>query len=325
MTPAPPAPSALQQDEAVCLGYALVDGIATDAGIRALAIKGPVPAAHGLIPPRQSVDVDVVVPPDDHPRLKARLQALGWVPVEQVWTSSVLPSHSTTLRHPRWPCEIDLHDRFPGMLTDPESAFDALWRERRTVVVAGRAVRAVGPAGAALVAALHSLRAPDVGRSAYELDQLVQSVGAGRVSTAALLELVQATGAVRTAAPLLTRLSLPVPDDGPDSPELAAWELKARLSGTTTAGLGWVLPLRAAPLRKRLPLLWQALVGNPAGLRQFGASADGSGVGRARLRRIAYAVRRLPASLVRLYRDRALFEAVVRQRAEELRRSGQPG
>ncbi len=53
----------LDLDEGVPLGYALVARLAADHGIRALAIKGPTLSALGLRPPRQSLDVDVLVDP----------------------------------------------------------------------------------------------------------------------------------------------------------------------------------------------------------------------------------------------------------------------
>ena len=72
---------------------------------------------------------------------------LGWVDEHPYTSPTVLPMHSLTFRHPKWPCELDLHDRFPGFFADPQAVFERLWARRTTVSVAGRRGARAGPGG----------------------------------------------------------------------------------------------------------------------------------------------------------------------------------
>ena len=146
--------------EAVPLAHALVARAARDHDVRVLFIKGPVAAEQGLRPRRPSVDVDVLVDPMRRGLLAAVLDDLGWVDENPYLSPTVLPQHSLTHRHHSWPCELDLHDRFPGFFADPQAVFEALWARRTTVRVAGQDIPAPDRAGHALVLALHSLRDP---------------------------------------------------------------------------------------------------------------------------------------------------------------------
>ena len=70
----------------------------------------------------------------------------------------LLPLHSTTLRNPRWGCELDVHNRFPGFLADPSDVFEALWERRTTVTIAHQDIPCPDPSSHAVIAALHWLR-----------------------------------------------------------------------------------------------------------------------------------------------------------------------
>ncbi|MGH3331093.1 MAG: nucleotidyltransferase family protein, partial [Nocardioidaceae bacterium] len=127
----------LTLDEAVPLLHGHVERLARDEGVRVLFIKGPVVAAQGLRVPRTYVDVDVLVDPAAMRPMRDALEQAGWrAPVADT-TAHIVPQHSATYAHEVWPCTIDVHDRFPGFLADPQDVFEALWARRTTANVAG--------------------------------------------------------------------------------------------------------------------------------------------------------------------------------------------
>src|SRR4051794_16227962 len=159
--------------EAVPLAYALVGRKAEDLGVRVLFIKGPIAEAQGLRAPQASVDVDVLVDPVQREKLATALSELGCVDENPHRSPRVLPLHSWTHRHQKWPCELDLHDRFPGFFSDPRSTFEALWDRRRQESVAAHELPVPDPAGHSLVLALHCLRDPHASYFQAALDKLV--------------------------------------------------------------------------------------------------------------------------------------------------------
>jgi hypothetical protein len=244
--------------EAVPLAHALVARVASDHDVRLLFIKGPVATAQGLRAPRDSVDVDALVDPSRRSVLAERLAELGWVDERPYTSPTVLPMHSLTHRNPAWPCELDLHDRFPGFFADPQAVFDGLWARRTSVEVAGRVLPCPDRAGQALVLALHALRDPhDMGKR-DELAGLVERVRStfDAETLADLAALAHDLGAADTAAPFLDDVGAPRTGRGStDSDDLRAWRLRTHADASVS---GWVDELRRLPKRHWPRFLWYA-------------------------------------------------------------------
>lgn len=301
------AATALPLVDAVPLGYALVGELARDAGIRALAIKGPVPAHHGLREDRQSVDVDVLVEPLEFRPLLEAIEALGWEQKTYGGAPPLFEPHSVTLVHPQWPSEIDLHNRFPGFLAPATDVFEALWRERTTITLAGRELAATGLLGSVLILGLHSLRAPHVHRHASELAVLVERVRARRIDSAALVMLTIETGSTHTLEPLLDAIDAAAPEvPVVDQAALATWEL--RRDQGDAFGVAWIEHLRRTALWRWPVLVVPMLLGDEGRLRvRFPhAPAGRRGLWLARWWRLRAAVRDLPKAVRLARRHRAI-------------------
>ncbi|GAA4816232.1 nucleotidyltransferase family protein [Nocardioides caeni] len=307
----------LALDAAVPLGYTLILRAATDLGGRALAIKGPVPQAHGLRPDRQSVDIDVLVAPDDRDRVRDRLVELGWSRQVGATEAPVFEPHSIALSHPAWPCHLDLHHRFPGFLADADTVFDALWDERTEITVAGQPVAATGIAGSTLILALHALRQTGSPAMRAELDAAAEHWAAHGTDAdrAVLRTLAEVTGAAALAAPFLARIGVvvDVPDDPATRAALEEWRIRNEVGADT--GLGWFLLLaRASPLRWP-GLLWRALMANESVLRDYGMAADGSGAWAARWRRLRRVARTAPGTARLMWHERRSLSVLQRWRS----------
>ncbi|MFB9312314.1 nucleotidyltransferase family protein [Nocardioides plantarum] len=296
MTEAP-----LTLDEAVPLGYALVLRLAADLGVRALAIKGPVLAAHGLRDPRTSVDIDVLVDPATMPRLQAGLSELGWVDDGVYDIPGIVPAHSVNHHHELWPCELDLHHWFPGFLADPSAVFEVLWARRTSVRVAHTDVAACDEVGAAAVAALHYLRDE---RRSLQVEELAAVVRRdwSPAQVAELAELAADTGSAETLRPWLELAGATVvPDRVPLVVPLADWSLRS--SVTTSEVLPWIVGLRRTPWWRRPAYLWHALWLDDKHYLVWGArDLTGRELLAARWARLRRAGRALPAALRELRR-----------------------
>ena len=287
----------LRLSEGVPLLHALMARVAERAGIRVLFIKGPILAMQGLRPERPSVDVDVLVDPARFEEAQAVLRSLGWR-IEVVSTGAhIMTFHSKTYRHASWPCEIDVHDRFPGFLADPQVVFEALWERRTSAEIAGCDIPCPDVLGNTTVAALHALRDPSFEKSRRDLDFMAETLSA-RLDAAGLGELArlaEATGAADTLRPFLDRLGAPRVGVG-STPvaDLHAWQLRTHSSGVKT--VSWVYQLRQAPMRQRLPLLWHALILTEAEIRraQPDAAPGALGLLGARVRRLRWGLKDLP-------------------------------
>jgi hypothetical protein len=250
-------PTALTLDEAVALGYAMVVRAAEDVGVRALAIKGPVLALQGLREPKASVDVDVLVDPAGLARVLSALAGLGWHDDGLTETPGIVPQHSVTVRHPRWPCEVDVHHWFPGFLADPAEVFDVLWARRTTVPIAHTPVTSCDPVGSAAIAALHYLR--DQHKQA-PLDELAGTVRGTWTATQVeeLATLAADTGAADTLRPFLDQVGAPaVASTRPLVVPLVDWHTRSQ-TGTTEV-LPWLVELGRTPLARRPGLVWRAV------------------------------------------------------------------
>jgi len=289
----------LALSEAVPLAHALVDRLAQECDVRLLFIKGPTAVEQGLRAPRGSLDVDALVDPARRHLLVARLTDLGWVDEHPYTSPTVLPMHSMTHRHQRWPCELDLHDRFPGFFADPQHVFERLWERRATVTVAAREVPCPDPAGQALVLALHALRDSGDRSKAQELTALADRVKAGATNTSLrdLAELALDLGAADTAAPFLDLVGAPALGRGSTrGADLQAWQLRTRPA--TTTAVSWVHELRRLPWHRRPAYLWYAAMLTDVELRLAEPNLAPGRVPllKARLRRLRRGVKALPGA-----------------------------
>jgi glycosyltransferase involved in cell wall biosynthesis len=286
--------------EAVPLAHVAVHRVARDHDVRVLFIKGPTAVAQGLRAERVSLDVDALVDPSRRDVLAAALTDLGWVDEHPYTSPTVLPMHSLTHRHPSWPCELDLHDRFPGFFADPQAVFDALWERRASVEVAAREIDCPDRAAQALVLALHALRDPHDPVKQDELSDLAGRVSASfdRDGLRDLAVLARDLGAGDTAAPFLAAVGAPQVGKGTTArADLQAWRLRTE-PGDPTA-VSWVDELRRQPWRSWPRYLWYAAWLSEHELRVAdpGLPPTRSAVLRARVRRLRRGLGALPGAV----------------------------
>lgn len=291
--------------EAVPLGYALTSSVSEARCIRSLAIKGPVLEEQGLRAGHESVDIDILVDPACVGDLSVSLAELGWQERVPSTTAQIVSLHSVAVAHPRWPVEIDVHDRFPGFLADPQVVFDQLWRRRSSVSIAGQPIPCTDLVGSAAVTALHLLRDPE--RRAHELDDLVE-----RLRTVLdadqrddLLQLAEATGASETLAPVLDALGVAATGSSAAQTDLLAWHVRTRSSGAHS--VAWVYELSRTPARQWPQRLWRALVLTEPEIRfLYPDEPEGWwGLTRGRVRRLAVGLRSLPSAVSLVLRTRS--------------------
>jgi hypothetical protein len=289
--------TSLELGEGVELGYALVARAAENIGARALAIKGLVGETHRLRKPRASADVDVLVEPDRSEDLVDTLVRAGWHRTPTSVVPTPFGSHSVTLNHPHWPCEIDVHHRFPGFLADRTTTFDALWAEHTFIVAAGIAVPATDLYGTTLVMALHALRTPSDSRKRHELFGLVGRLPRRHFDPERLRRLASTTGCLATARPFLQAVGVDTSAADTRDPAVAEWELRQTV--TQTRNLGWVSAVRRTPPWRWPGIILKVLLADEAMLRHYypHAPAGRRGLWLARWWRLKLAVRDLPQAI----------------------------
>jgi hypothetical protein len=308
---APPGqlPAPLTLRESVPLVHALVAHLAQGAGVRILFIKGPVLARQNLRgDDHTSVDVDVLVSPEEFGHLCRALAVAGWRDEQVLERPSITPQHSATYRHESWECAVDVHRLFPGFLADPQTVFDALWRSRTSVDIAGREVPTCARPGNAALAALHYLRDSTDPHRAQQLDELVALVrgGFGPESLTTLSLLSVETGAADTLRPFLERVGAPLPTAGLSPADAwSDWRLRSETPDLTS--LAWLMAVCRRPIRRRPRLLWHALFLSEADLRANSPSLPPGRlpVAIARVARLRRGMRALPSAVSALRRARS--------------------
>ncbi|MDQ0868257.1 hypothetical protein QFZ70_000730 [Arthrobacter sp. V1I9] len=191
--------------EGVLLGHAMAARVADGLGIRAFFIKGPASAMQGLRQPKTSADIDVFVSPSSLEQMLQGLRWRGWRerPVDP--DSTTFPKHSVTVYHPKWPCCIDVHFRFPGMESPAADCFEVMWANTDHLKLAGQVGRVPSPALGILILALHALRSPQLPASRQELDFLAR-LSERQSHALAILEIATATGSLAAVRPFLEDL-----------------------------------------------------------------------------------------------------------------------
>jgi hypothetical protein len=297
------APPPLRLEEAVPLVSALLATRAEANGIRVLVVKGPVAALQGLRPAKPSGDVDVLVEPDRHAALVEVLRQDGWVPRPPLKRALLMAEHSVTMRHEMWPCELDLHGYWPGLLAGPAPAFEALWSGRTAAVLADTTVPVCGIAHHAGVLALHSIRngpGRDVDPDWHPLVSAASNFSIGEKLE--LADMAAAAGAIQTLAPFLRAIGAPeVPGAPIARRDLQAWHLFSSTTGMPS--VAWVHALLHTKMWAWPRVIWSSVALNPTELRrvEHGVDDGAFGLWRARLRRLARGIHRIPLA-IRAYR-----------------------
>lgn len=247
-------------------------------------------------------DADIWCEPGRVGDLVARLGDYGWRPRPESALGRLLTTHSISVIHPGWPCDIDVHRDFPGFLADPEGVFDELWERRVAIDIAGIMVDALDREASILVGALHALRNPGRRvRDDAELQYLEAAIR-GTFDVEGLQRLreeAELLGAMETARAFLERVGLEL---GPPLPpgkdkDLDAWRLRTA-SGASVL-VRTLIALRDSRWRSRPRLLLAAIWPSAASLRidhpeivAGRASALGT-----RVVRLSRGVRSVPAAL----------------------------
>lgn len=143
------------------LAAELVESFA-DAGVDTLLLKGAA-LARLLYEPgerRGYVDVDLLVRPDRLDRAATVLQGLGYRNSTALhgidYVAGAVPSDTWLPRPAAAGYDVDVHHWLPGAQAPPATAWEALWRRRTTIELAGRQVPVLAREGQALHLALHA-------------------------------------------------------------------------------------------------------------------------------------------------------------------------
>lgn len=296
--------------QGVSLAHALCQAIADEAGVRALFLKGPVAGQQGLrSPDHPSGDVDMLCLPADRPVMEAGLRARGWRLRPVSTAAREFTTHSLTFIHDSWPCDIDLHTSFPGMLADSATAFEALWSHREEHPFAG--VPAMTPDRSAqfLILLLHGLRSPDLARNTQEIAaaRVLYRNGLSDDERATLRRLVAVTGAAEPTQEFFAGVGDPVEVPARPSAAYAMWQLKTGPSRTES----WLLLAMHTRGAARVRVLFRAALPSRADMyADHPESADGlPQLVAAHGRRLTRAARLTPRAIRQIARARRAVRA----------------
>lgn len=222
-----PEPASISLDEAVDLAHAWLQQAAEARGIRVLFIKGPALHRQGLRSPRVSGDVDVLVEPARLREFCAHLVQAGWEERDSVLLGELTTLHSKTYIRKGWPCDIDVHSHYPGLLGDAADVFESLWLRRTPMDFAHQACLVPDRVAGVLILALHSMRgAAAQERHATELRELL-AVDLAEAERTQLARLAAATGSAETLQAVLPRLGVELSASAGDPPPgLREWRAR---------------------------------------------------------------------------------------------------
>jgi hypothetical protein len=117
-------------------------GEADRLAVPVLMAGGVVYVQHGLISPRVSTALSLIVDPVGYTALLGALGPAGWVPARAP-SRSVIPVAVVSLWHLASNAYLDLYPIIPGFLRHPVSVFERLWSDRVAMRAFGREVWAV--------------------------------------------------------------------------------------------------------------------------------------------------------------------------------------
>lgn len=240
------------------LAHAMVAHVAERAGIRALAIKGPVSDHYELREPRVSADADVLVEPGRFKEFCQLLRESDWHPRHERSVPTLMDQHSVTLICDRWPNDIDVHEYFPGFFGDRATTFDRLWSTHQTLSLAHVEVPVPSRAGAAVIGALHSLRYTRSVRHDVELDRIMRIVrdefdDAQRED---FLQIIRIGGAQWVMRDVLAAIGVQAEADA-TLQQRQLWTLN-RETVEDGAAVSWLVAVKRAPLREKPGIMFRA-------------------------------------------------------------------
>lgn len=153
------------------LAHATLQAVADDCGADILHIKGAAvdaslrpkredslagASAEERATPRVSADADILVRPAHLKRFLAALNRCGWRMLLNFDTGGG-GDHSAVFWHEEL-CEADVHRSFPGIRLRPDLAFERLWVDRETRVIAHRPCTVPSLDAQRLVLLVHAAR-----------------------------------------------------------------------------------------------------------------------------------------------------------------------
>lgn len=152
----------------VSMAHAVAQRVAELHGLDLLHIKGPALDPSLTWRGRVGTDADVLVRPDHLRVLLDVLARSGWRTHSRFDTGSPF-GHSTTLIHRDFGY-LDIHRFFPGVGLSSAAAFERLWQNRETRIIAGLSCPVPSVPAQAVIAVLHAARSGGTARSAADVD-----------------------------------------------------------------------------------------------------------------------------------------------------------
>lgn len=254
-----PKATTLALVDAVPLLTAQVALRARRAGVRLLAIKGPSLALQELREPKVSTDVDVLTEWGQRDAIVTAMVAQGWSVLVESDAPRVRRLHSVTLVHDSWPCHLDIHDEYPGFFATPSETFEALWRGRTTLELAGVQVDVPHRAHHAAILAAHAIRNDRVTSDTSELGLLVTRWSSTRADQddAALVTFLQESRGISTLRAFTSRVG--VDPGGEDITELEAIRWRRSIAAGGRSSVHWWAAWHDAPWWRKPSVAVRAL------------------------------------------------------------------
>lgn len=250
----------LHLTDATLLAHALGALLAEELGIRVLTIKGPAADHHALRPKRISVDADLLVEPSRFADFCAALEVRGWHGRVARSTPSILEPHSRTYIHSEWPCDIDVHERFPGFFAPPGVVFDELWSRREALTIGNAVIRIPSLSASAVIGALHALRNMSDTRHSGEWRAVLEALTSRftlnqREDFARLAEVGRARWVLRDA---LAEIGMGPVEMDLEPGEAEAWTSNLQF-GAYGGAVGWIFAMKQGTFAERALVLIRAV------------------------------------------------------------------
>ena len=248
------------QGPTIELAHALVHRVLTSAETRGLFIKGPAAVAQGLRETtRVSTDVDVRCGPRRAREAISLLDGLGWKRFFGPGSDSQgLGLHAVAVVIPGWPCTVDVHVNFPGLLGAPRHVVDEVWSRHDAVNLAHQSVPCLDRVDHAIILALHALR--DVAHDRESEARLSFTPAWAALLPTERDRLAEAARRLGALEPLRASLAAcEIPCGAVDArypAELAHWN-RGRKSGGQ-AGMVWLHRLASRPWHERPRIVLRA-------------------------------------------------------------------
>lgn len=211
--------------EAVPLGTVHLQRLLSAAGIRSLVIKGPAFVELGVRKPKQSNDIDLLIHPSDRKAMSQALTDVGWTSISHWFPAAVDDLvYSTTFSHPQFPASVDVHHYYSGVFAKAQ-AFEALWADRTSVVLAHGTVETLSPEHALVFEGLNKFKGAYPERWASIAESVVTA--SRPLSCHDVTKAAEVLGARHSAAELIAALG----GQAPHEPPPREFELWARQGG----------------------------------------------------------------------------------------------